>query len=41
MHPDTERCIGFFYVDHEEGIIFRSHSLCRIEPGKPRTTAKG
>lgn len=35
MRPDADRCIGFFYVDHEKGIIFRIHSLCRIEPGKP------
>lgn len=35
MHRTQDRCIGFFYVDHREGIIFRIHMLCRIEPGKP------
>ena len=35
MHPDATKCIGFFYVDHEEGITFRIHSLCRTEPGRP------
>ena len=35
MHRTQDRCIGFFYVDHEEGITFRIHSLCRTEPGRP------
>ncbi|KDE54858.1 hypothetical protein [Methanoculleus sp. MH98A] len=35
MRPDADRCIGFFYVDHEDGITYRIHSLCRLEPGKP------
>ena len=35
MRPDADRCIGFFYVDHEEGITFRIHSLCRTGAGKP------
>lgn len=35
MQPDADRCIGFFYVDHEEGITFRIHSLCRTGAGKP------
>ncbi|WP_292518409.1 hypothetical protein [Methanoculleus sp.] len=35
MRPDAARCIGFFYVDHEEGITFRIHSLCRTEAGRP------
>jgi len=35
MDPGADGCIGFFYVDHTEGIMFRIHSLCRIEPGKP------
>lgn len=35
MRPGAERCIGFFYVDHEEGITFRIHSLCLTEAGKP------
>ncbi len=26
--------IGYIFVDHEEGISFRVHALCRIEPGK-------
>ncbi len=26
--------IGYIYVDHEMGISFRIHALCRIEPGK-------
>lgn len=26
--------IGYIYVDHEEGISLRVHTLCRIEPGK-------
>ncbi|WP_214084078.1 hypothetical protein [Methanoculleus sp.] len=34
MHRTQDRCIGFFYVDNEEGITFRIHSLCRTEPGK-------
>jgi hypothetical protein len=34
MHPAANRCIGFFYVDHEEGITFRIHTLCRLEPGR-------
>ncbi|HNS82869.1 MAG TPA: hypothetical protein PKL26_03885 [Methanolinea sp.] len=29
-----EGVIGYFYVDHEEGISVRIHALCRIEPGK-------
>jgi len=33
--PAADRCIGFFYVDHEEGITFRIHMLCRLEQGKP------
>lgn len=32
LHPDSDSCIGYFYVDHEEGIIFRIHSLCRRVP---------
>ncbi|MBA7476660.1 hypothetical protein ES707_12053 [subsurface metagenome] len=35
VHPDADRCIGFFYVDHKEGITFRIHALCRNEPGRP------
>ena len=35
MHRTQDRCIGFFYVDHEEGITFRIHSLCRTKPGRP------
>lgn len=35
MRPDADRCIGFFYVDHEDGITFRIHSLCRTGAGKP------
>lgn len=35
MHRTQDRCIGFFYVDHEEGITFRIHSLCRTRPGRP------
>jgi len=35
MRPDADRCVGFFYVDHEERITFRIHSLCRSEPGNP------
>ncbi|WP_292364608.1 hypothetical protein [Methanoculleus sp. UBA208] len=35
MRPDADSCIGFFYVDHEEGITFRIHSLCRTGAGKP------
>lgn len=35
MHPDANRCIGFFYVDHTEGITFRIHTLCRNKPGSP------
>jgi hypothetical protein len=35
MHRTHDRCIGFFYVDHEEGITFRIHTLCRAEPGGP------
>lgn len=35
MHPHADRCIGFFYVDHEEGITFRIHTLCRLETGRP------
>ena len=27
--------IGYIYVDHEEGISLRIHTLCRVEPGKP------
>ncbi|MDD4567727.1 MAG: hypothetical protein PHU37_07470 [Methanoculleus chikugoensis] len=38
MRPDAERCIGFFYVDHEDGISFRIHSLCRTGAGKPPET---
>ena len=39
-HTDTDRCIGIFYVDHEEGVTFRIHHLCRAEPGKlPKITA--
>ncbi|MFA7562317.1 MAG: hypothetical protein WCY70_02650 [Methanoculleus sp.] len=34
MRPDVDRCIGFFYVDHEEGVTFRLHSLCRAGTGK-------
>ena len=34
-HADADRCIGFFYVDHEEGVTFRIHALCRAEPGRP------
>lgn len=30
--PDADSCIGYFYVDHEEGILFRIHSLCRRLP---------
>lgn len=30
--PDADSCIGYFYVDHEEGILFRIHSLCRRRP---------
>jgi len=33
MHRTHDRCIGFFYVDHEEGITFRIHTLCRLKPG--------
>lgn len=32
LHPDADSCIGYFYVDHEEGINFRIHSLCRRLP---------
>ncbi|KLK88494.1 hypothetical protein SZ63_05635 [Methanoculleus sediminis] len=35
MRPNADRCIGFFYVDHEDGITFRIHSLCRTGAGKP------
>jgi len=35
MHRTHDRCIGFFYVDHEEGITFRIHTLCRAESGRP------
>jgi len=34
MRPDADGCIGFFYVDHEEGITFRIHSLCRTGAGR-------
>jgi len=34
MHPAANGCIGFFYVDHEEGITFRLHSLCRTGADK-------
>lgn len=34
MHPDADTCIGFFYVDHKEGITFRIHTLCRSNPGR-------
>ncbi len=34
VRPDADRCIGFFYVDHEEGVTFRLHSLCRAGAGK-------
>lgn len=34
MHPDADRCIGFFYVDHEEGTTFRIHTLCRLKAGR-------
>jgi len=34
-HHNTNGCIGFFYVDHAEGISLRVRALCRIEPGKP------
>lgn len=30
--PDADSCIGYFYVDHDDGIIFRIHSLCRTHP---------
>ncbi|KQC06253.1 MAG: hypothetical protein APR55_05060 [Methanolinea sp. SDB] len=30
---DGNGVIGYFYVDHEEGISFRIHALCRVEPG--------
>lgn len=33
-HPDADSCIGFFYVDHTEGITFRIHTLCRTRSGK-------
>ncbi len=26
--------IGFFYVDHDEGISLRIHAFCHIEPGQ-------
>lgn len=35
MRPDADGCIGSFYVDHEEGITFRLHSLCRTGAGGP------
>ena len=35
MRPNADRCIGFFYVDHEDGITFRIYSLCRTGAGKP------
>ena len=35
MRPNADRCIGFFYVNHEDGITFRIHSLCRTGAGKP------
>ena len=31
---DGNGVIGYFYINHEEGISFRIHALCRIEPGK-------
>ena len=31
---DGNGVIGYFYVDHEEGISFRIHALCRVEHGK-------
>ncbi len=34
IYPDADRCIGFFYVDHEEGVTFRLHSLCRTGAGR-------
>ncbi|MDK2915589.1 MAG: hypothetical protein PWR25_146 [Euryarchaeota archaeon] len=34
MRPDADGCIGFFYIDHEEGITFRIHSLCRTGAGR-------
>lgn len=30
---DGNGVIGYFYVDHDEGISVRIHALCRIEPG--------
>ncbi len=33
--PRANGCIGFFYVDHDEGISLRIHSLCRVDPGSP------
>ncbi len=35
VHPDANGCIGYFYIDHEEGITFRIHALCRRVPGRP------
>lgn len=29
----ADGCIGFFYIDHTEGISLRIHALCQIEPG--------
>ena len=26
--------VGIFYVDHEEGVTFRIHHLCRVEAGR-------
>jgi hypothetical protein len=34
MRPDADGYIGFFYVDHEEGVTFRLHSLYRTGAGK-------
>ena len=33
-YQDADRCIGIFYVDHEEGVTFRIHHLCRVEAGR-------
>ena len=33
-YQERDRCIGIFYVDHEEGVTFRIHHLCRVEPGR-------
>jgi uncharacterized protein YegJ (DUF2314 family) len=34
VHPDANGFVGFFYVDHDEGISLRIYALCRTGPGR-------